>query len=402
MDQKMLEEAITYTADRLGVSRSYHFRVPPTTLVGDGISVNIGDNLAELDAHKVLVVTDRQIVSLELMNPMFRSLRRCNIEYQVFDEILPDPTLDIVLRGVEVLKNSGCDTVLTFGGGSVIDAGKAIAVFCSNPPQDGQPITNETKLQPRLRLVAVPTTAGTGSEVTDITVIMDDRTHIKMPHQHKFFIPDMAVIDPTLTVGIPPNITAATGLDVLTHAVESYLAKGVCTLGQALSYSAIQLVAAYLPLAVGNGCDLYARRKMAEASYMAGMSFSNAGLGVCHAVAHQIGARYKVPHGVANALILPEVMQFNLLVRQDSLKEIARAFNLRTEHLDDKEAALRGIQAVRELTASVGLPTRLQQIGAIPDDFPAMANQALDDPTLKTNPRMVGYKDVIRILENSY
>ena len=402
MDHSILEEVITLTADQMGVANSYHFRVPPTTLVGDGISVQIGDYLEKLNSHKVLVVTDRQIISLGLMEPMLRSLKRRSIEYQVFDDVTPDPTVQVVQKGMDVLKASGCDTVLTFGGGSVIDAGKAIAVFCSNPACIGESICNMNKLTPRVKLVAVPTTAGTGSEVTDITVITDDQTHIKIPHQHEFFIPDIAVIDPTLTVGIPPAITAATGIDVLTHAVESYLAKGVCTLGQALSYSAIQLVAAYLPLAVGNGRDLYARRKMAEASYMAGMSFSNAGLGVCHAVAHQIGARYKIPHGVANALILPEVMQFNLLVRQDSLKDIARAFNLRIENLDTKAAALRGIEAVRELRAEIGLPTRLQDVGAIPGDFAAMANQALEDPTLKTNPRMVGYQDVIDILQRSF
>ncbi|MBS3949719.1 MAG: iron-containing alcohol dehydrogenase, partial [Peptococcaceae bacterium] len=225
--------------------------------------------------------------------------------------------------------------------------------------------------------------------------------HVKNPHQHAFFIPDMAIIDPTLTLGIPPAITAATGMDVLTHAVESYLARGVCTLGQALSYSAMQLVGMYLPLAVGDGADLHARHKLAEASYMAGMSFSNAGLGVCHAIAHQVGARFHIPHGVANAILLPEVMRFNMLVRQEQLGQIARAFNLRIEHLDQKEAALRAIEAVRELSASIGLPTHLQQIRAQMEDFPAMAKQALQDPTLTTNPRTVSYQDVIDILERS-
>lgn len=402
MDPSMIEEAVTYTADHLSVANSYHFRVPPTTLVGDGISVKIGDYLDELGSRKVLIVTDTQILNLGLMNPMLRSLRRRKIAFQIYDEVLPDPTDEMVRKGVEALLGCSCDALLTFGGGSVIDAGKAIAVFSANPGFEGKVVTNATRLKPRMTLVAVPTTAGTGSEVTDITVITDARSHIKIPHQHQYFIPDMAVIDPTLTLGIPPAITAATGMDVLTHAVESYLARGVCTLGQALSYSAIQLVAAYLPLAVGNGNDLHARRKMAEASYMAGMSFSNAGLGVCHAIAHQVGARYKVPHGVANALILPEVMQFNMLVRQESLKEIARAFNLRLEHLDNKEAAQRAIEAVRDLSAAVGLPTRLQQIGAIPEDFPAMANQALEDPTLQTNPRVVGHKDILGILARSY
>lgn len=402
MEQAVLEEIVTFTADKLGVTSSYHFRVPPTTLVGDGIAVKMGEYLEELDARRVLIVTDQQIVKLGLMNPMLRSLRRHQIDCQVFDEVLPDPTDQIVMKGVAALQASGCDTVLTFGGGSVIDAGKAIAVFAANPPGNGQPITNASKLAPRVSLVAVPTTAGTGSEVTDITVITDHQTHIKIPHQHASFIPDIAVIDPVLTVGIPPAITAATGMDVLTHAIESYMARGVCTLGQALSYAAIQLVAAYLPLAVGDGKDLHARHKMAEASYMAGMSFSNAGLGVCHAIAHQVGARYKVPHGAANALLLPEVMQFNLLVRQDALKDVARAFSLRIEHLDAKAAAQRGIEAVRELSAAVGLPTRLQQVGADPADFPTLADQALADPTLQTNPRTASKQDIIDILQKSY
>ncbi|MEJ5314986.1 MULTISPECIES: iron-containing alcohol dehydrogenase family protein [Anaerolinea] len=402
MNEKLLEEVITMTADSLSVSNSYHFRVPPTTLVGDGISVKIGEYLEGLECHKVLIVTDRQIVQLGLMNGALRSLRRHKIDFTVFDEVLPDPTNTIVRRGVEALNSCCCDGVLAFGGGSVIDAGKAIAVFANNPLPAREVIKNNTKLSPRGKLIAVPTTAGTGSEVTDIAVITDEDNHIKVPHQHQLFIPDMAIIDPLLTLGIPPAITAATGMDVLTHAVESYMAKGVCTLGQALSYSAIQLVATYLPLAVGNGKDQYARRKMAEASYMAGMSFSNAGLGLCHAIAHQVGARYKIPHGVANALLLPEVMRFNMLVRLDSLREIARAFNLRVEHLDGKEAALKAIEAVRELTAAIGLPTRLEQVGARTSDFAALAAQAMDDPTLQTNPRQVCQADVIEVLQRSF
>jgi alcohol dehydrogenase len=402
IDPSALEEIVAMTADTLAVSNSYHFRVPPTTLVGDGISVNIGEYLRGLDSHKVFIVTDQQIMRLGLMKPMLRSLRRRQVDFQVFADVLPDPTDQVVRKGIAALTACGCDTVLTFGGGSVIDAGKAMAVFCANSLDSSQAVTNASRLAPRLKLVAVPTTAGTGSEVTDITVITDHQTQIKVPHQHEYFIPDMAVIDPTLTLGIPAAITASTGMDVLTHAVESYLARGVCTLGQALSYSAIQLVAAYLPLAVGNGQDLYARHKLAEASYMAGMSFSNAGLGVCHAIAHQIGARYKVAHGVANALILPEVMQFNMLVRQDSLRDIARAFMLHIELLDNKAAAQRSIEAVRDLRVAIGLPARLQQIGAIPDDFPLMANQALEDPTIRTNPRQVSHKDIVEILQRSY
>ena len=339
MDNKFVEQVVAYAIDEVSLQYSYDFRVPPASIVGNGLSVKIGDHVAKLKAKKVFIVTDKQIVKLGLMQPMLRSLERNAIAYAVFDEVEPDPTDVVVQAGIANLSKCNCDSVIAFGGGSAIDAGKAIAVFATNPFDLSRPITEETFKNPRCPLVAVPTTAGTGSEVTDISVITNIQTHIKHPLQHSYFIPDIAVIDPKLTLGIPPKITAATGIDVLTHAVESYLARGACTLAQALSYSAMQQVGKYLRVAVGDGSNLEARHHMAVASYMAGMSFSNAGLGLCHAMAHQIGAQYKLPHGTANALVLPEVMHFNMLVRMERLRDVAHAFEQRIENLDPKDAA---------------------------------------------------------------
>jgi len=402
MDADLLEKIVAYTVDETSIKNFYEFRVPPTSVVGDGISARLGDYLQRLHARCVLIVTDASIVRLGLMKPMLRSLERCGIQYQIFDQVTPDPTDEIVCAGLQALKDSRCEAVLTIGGGSAIDAGKAIAVFAANPFTPGTAVTPETELAPRLPLVAVPTTAGTGSEVTMVSVITDTHSHRKLPHNHPAFIPDIALIDPCLTLGIPPAITAATGMDVLTHAVESFLARGVCTLGRALSFNAIQLVSGNLRRAVGDGGNLDARHKMATASYMAGMSFSNAGLGLCHAMAHQVGAKYNLPHGTANAILLPEVMRFNMLIREDRLVEIARAFNQPVDSVAPRQAALQAIEAVRLLVEDVGLPTCLRQVGAKEDDFPAMAQHALEDPTLENNPRNASLADIIQVFHKSF
>ena len=402
MDSKLVEEIVAYTSDELNIRNFYEFRVPPTSVVGDGISVLMGSYLQKVKVGRVLLVTDEVIVRLGLLNPILRSLDRCSVAYEIFDQVKPDPTDEVVLAGIQALKDGGCDAVLTVGGGSAIDAGKAIAVFATNDFLSDTAVTPEMQLNPRLPLAAMPTTAGTGSEVTMVSVLTNTHSHRKLPHTHPLFIPDIALIDPCLTLGIPAAITAATGIDVLTHAIESYLARGVCTLGRALSYNAIQLVGGFLRRAVGDGGNLDARHKMATASYMAGMSFSNAGLGLCHAMAHQIGAKYNLPHGVANALLLPEVMRFNMLVREDRLAEIARAFNQPVDNLAPRDAALKGIDAVRLLIADVGLPAGLRQVGAKEDDFLAMARLALEDPTLETNPRNASLEDIVQVFKQSF
>ncbi|MFM8319847.1 MAG: iron-containing alcohol dehydrogenase family protein [Chloroflexota bacterium] len=402
MDASLLEQVVAYTVDEVSIKNFYEFRVPPTSVVGDGISSRLGQYLQQLGVRSALIVTDAVIVRLGLLAPMLRSLERAGVAHQIFDDVTPDPTSAVVQAGIDALHRSGCQAVLTIGGGSAIDAGKAVAVFAANPRPFDLAITPETALQPRLPLVAVPTTAGTGSEVTMVSVITDQPSHRKLPHTHPLFIPDVALIDPCLTLGIPPAITAATGIDVLTHAVESFLARGVCTLGRALSYNAIQLVSANLRRAVGDGGHLESRHRMATASYMAGMAFSNAGLGLCHAMAHQLGARYNLPHGLANGLLLPEVMRFNMLVRQERLVEIAHAFNQQVDNLPPREAALRSIDAVRLLIEEIGLPTRLSQVGVREIDFVDMARQVLEDPTLQNNPRTAAAEDIVRVFQGSF
>ncbi|MGD9489101.1 MAG: iron-containing alcohol dehydrogenase family protein [Calditrichaceae bacterium] len=398
MDENLINEIILQTIDEVSVDNSFHFRVPPNTLVGDGISSKIGGEIAKYSPEKVLIVTDKSMVEMNLMAPLLRSFNRQNIKYIVFDKVQSDPTDKILSEGISKVKDENCDFILGFGGGSPIDVAKAIAVFSTNP---GAFVAENIKNE-RLKLAAVPTTAGTGSEVTAISVITNTDTYRKMLIDHPYIIPDMAFIDPRLTLGIPPKITAMTGIDVLSHAIEAYLARSSCTLARALSHRVIRLVGEYLPTAVGYGSNEKARHKMAIASYMAGMAFSNAGLGLAHAMAHQIGAKYKIPHGMSIALVLPAVMRFNLLVRAERIADIAGAFGEKTEQFSIKEAAFKGIDAVQNLIIEIGLPTRLSEISSEKADFRMMAENALADRSILTNPRTAGIDDIIRIYEEIY
>lgn len=398
----IINDIVAYALDEALVDNYYLFQVPPLSVVGNGSSVKIGEHIKKYNAKKIFIVTDEQIVNLNLLSPMLRALKKNNIDYEIFDKILPDPTDTVVLEGVEKYKTTGCDFIAGFGGGSPIDAAKAIALLATNDI-DIEDCSDESKItNMRVPLAAIPTTAGTGSEVTDVSVISITSKHIKLVIKHPYMIPDMALIDPYLTIGIPPAVTAATGLDVLTHAIEAYVARSSCTLARALSHRAIHLVSKYLPTAVGYGSNIIARHKMAVACYMAGMAFSNAGLGLCHAMAHQIGAKYKVPHGVANALLLPHIMRFNLSTRRERFLDIAVAMGEKIERLSARDAAMKSVEAVENLLEDVSLPRKLRDVGALQSDFKMLAEWALKDITIKTNPRSANINDIIKIYENAY
>ncbi len=401
MSENIINDIVAYTLDEALVSNYYLFRVPPLTIVGDGATAKLGEHMKKLKVKHSFIVTDKVIVKLGLLEQTLRSLKKMNIAYTIYDEVEPDPTDLMVYNGVNFYKQSQADCIIGFGGGSPIDAAKAIAVLVNNNLQLNS-ANIEENINDRPPLVAVPTTAGTGTEVTDVTVITNTTTNVKMVIKHPLMVPDIALIDPNLTLNISPYITAATGIDVLTHAIEAYVARSSCTLARALSHRAIRLVMKYLPTAVGYGANIIARHKMAVACYMAGMAFSNAGLGLCHSMAHQLGATYKIPHGVANALLLPHIMRFNLLVRLDRFVEIAHIIDERFEQLTKKEAALKGIDAIAQMISEIGLPTQLREIGAICEDFNMMAENALKDITIKTNPRSANIDDIIKIFESAY
>jgi alcohol dehydrogenase len=292
---------------------------------------------------------------------------------------------------------SGCGAIVAFGGGSALDAAKAVALLLANPGSTVSDLESAAKINPRtMPLVAVPTTAGTGSEATTVTVIIDSARHVKRILIHDSLMPDLAIIDACLMLGVPQHVTAATGIDALTHAIEAYVASGATPMTQALAYRAISLIGEALPIAVGKGSDVAARESMALASYMAGIAFSNAGLGLCHAMSHQIGAAYNIPHGVANAIMLPSVMHYNQLVCKKSYQEIGLALCGR---MMDAAEAIRSVQA---LVVELGLPANLIEAGARKEDFPRFADAALEDPCLRANPRTASKQQIVSVFMHAY
>lgn len=345
---------------------------------------NVADAIAlavklEGGCHHTAAMHSRNI---ENMNQMANA-----IDTSIF--VKNGPCITDVCAAVAQLRESGCDGVIAFGGGSVLDAAKAVALLVTNPDSTLAEMSETSVLQPRLPLIAIPTTAGTGSETTNVTVIIDAVSGRKQVLAHASLMPDVAILDAALTEGVPSHVTAMTGIDALTHAIEAYSALNATPFTDSLAIGAIAMIGKSLPKAVGYGHDLAARESMLLASCMAGMAFSSAGLGLCHAMAHQPGAALHIPHGLANAMLLPTVMEFNRMVCRERFSQIGRA--LRTKKSDDRDA----INAVSELIAEVGIGKRLGDVGATSAHYGAWAQAALEDICLRSNPRTASLEQIV-------
>ncbi|MDH5239002.1 MAG: iron-containing alcohol dehydrogenase, partial [Acidimicrobiia bacterium] len=329
----------------------------PITFVGADAVEQLCQSIGHRGVAKVLVVTDATLVQLGIVDRITGALDRAGIDWAVYDDVEPDPTFAVVEDGHTRYRSEGCDGVVAVGGGSPIDAAKMIAALATNPG----PLT---KLEGKFRvrkspapLFAVPTTAGTGSEGTVAAVVSDNDTHAKKFFLDPKLLPAMVALDPTLMTGLPGPITAATGMDALTHAVESYIAKTSTPRTEEYATTAVRLVFRHLPTAYSNGEDLEARSGMALASYYAGLAFTRTSVGYVHAVAHTLGAYYGTPHGLANAIALPRVLEFSRPSAEPQLARLADLIDLGGS--SDTDKALRFIGAVRELMAKVEIPSTL-------------------------------------------
>jgi len=396
-----IEQIVTCTLDELAPQGLFSFNAPRQTLMGEGAILKIGALLAHLGVTRVLVVADRVVHEKGLMRSMQRSLERAGISSIIFPGIEREPDETVIARAIELLVSERADFVLGFGGGSALDAAKAIALAGSTG------VTLHTMAAPgfsgsrSIGLGAVPTTAGTGSEVTDISVIMRaDRQH-KYVIKHLDLMPDLSIVDPALMLNLPPLVTASTGIDALTHAIEAYAARSSHPLAKALAICAIQSIAEALPIVVGNGRDMAARLTMATAAYKAGLAFSNSGLGLVHAISHQIGARYQIAHGIANGILLPFVMRFNALVCQREYAAIAHMLGVTHSGMTQREQCMASIAAVSQLLADIGLPGNLAASDIRPAEFSSIAAEALADVCIKDNPRDVTEADIVQLLEEA-
>ncbi len=350
----------------------------PTLLVGAGSSRRLGQAVAAFGHARVLVVTDKVIVSLGLLQGLTEALVEGGTGIVIFDEITPDAPIPLIERGIAAFRDNDCDALIAVGGGSAIDAAKAIAVAIANPGRSLRSLAGYYKgLRTPMPVYAVPTTAGTGSEVTVAAVIADPARHSKLVIVDTRLVPRMAALDPALMTGLPSAITAATGIDALTHAVEAFIGNWATAHTDALALAAVGLIFANLRTACSDGADLAARENMALASTWAGMAFTRANVGYVHAIAHQFGGLYHTPHGLANAIMLPHVLRFSAPAVSGRLAQLALRAGLGQEGEDDETLARAFIDGVCALNEDIGIPTTLQALRE--EDIPALARAALQE-----------------------
>lgn len=389
--QTELQTALFQAFDALNQQRVKTFSVPPVTIYGSGSLSVCGQQAHSRGLRHLFVMVDSFLLQAGMTAGLERSLTMKGLAITLWPCPVGEPGITDVRAAVVQLQGSQCDGVVAFGGGSVLDAAKAVALLATNPGQTLTEITEQSVLHPRLPLMAIPTTAGTGSEATNVTVIIDAQSGRKQVLAHASLMPDVAILDAALTEGVPAHITAITGVDALTHAIEAYSALNATPLTDSLATGAITLMSKSLPKAVGYGSDLAARESMLLASCMAGMAFSSAGLGLCHAMAHQPGATLHIPHGQANAMLLPTVMEFNRLVCGERFSHIGRLLTGRKSDCRD------AIAAVSECIAAVGLTKRLSDFGATPAHYHAWAQAALVDTCIRSNPRTATQEQIVEL-----
>ncbi|PWD83556.1 L-threonine dehydrogenase [Ignatzschineria cameli] len=375
------------------------FFMPPVNIIGENALADAVATLQGYGFKKGLIVTDKFLATSGMADEVIKLLNNVDIEAVVFDGTNPNPTTKNVADGLAILKENECDFVISLGGGSPHDCAKGIALCATN----GDDISafeglDKTK-NPQLPMVAINTTAGTASEMTRFCIITDEERHVKMAIVDKNSTPILSVNDPHMMKGMPKGLTAATGMDAMTHAVEAYISTAANPITDACALQAITLIVENLQAAVANGDDIKARDNMAYAQFLAGMAFNNASLGYVHAMAHQLGGMYDLPHGVCNAVLLPHVLDFNKSAAAARLKDVAKAMHIDVANMSDQEAADAAIAKIREISASIDIPANLTLLNAKEEDIPLLAKNALLDVCSVTNPVQGTQNDVENIFK---
>ncbi len=374
---------------------------PAINLIGVGAIQGVVTELQNLQLTNVLVVTDKVLRAMGVTQKVTDLLAAAGIAFTIYDDVKPNPTVANVNNGLAVYQAQGCKGIVSIGGGSPQDAAKAIGLLQTN---GGNIVDYEgigKSINKSVPIVAINTTAGTASEVTINYVITDEVRKIKMVMVDPNCLASVSVNDPELMLGKPAGLTAATGMDALTHALEAFITKGAFRLSDTLALEAIKLIGESLADAVADGSNLTARTKMAWASYIAGLAFSNCGLGIVHSMAHQLGSEYDLPHGVANALLLPYVASFNLSACPEKFAQIASALGKNTIGLNTADAAQLAIDALREMAKALQIPT-LKDTRFQLSDIDKLAEQAMRDVCTGGNPRTVSVDDIKQIFINAY
>jgi len=366
---------------------------------GIGVIRNLPEYINRLNVSKLLVVSDKGLVSSGAIDKVFGVLKTSKIEYTLFDGVQPNPLDTNVMDGLEVYKKNKCDAILGIGGGSPIDVAKAIRSIANRPGHIRDYFSPAIVKGDKPILIAVATMSGTGSEVSTGSVITDTEINRKRIIRH--IPPSLAVVDPELTISVPPHLTAATGIDALSHSIEAYVTLRYNPLAEAIAITGIKLIANNLRRAVENGSDLEARKNMSMASMMGALAF-NKGLGASHSLSHQLSTEANVHHGVANAIMLPHTMEFNLDFAVEKYADIAQAMGINTSGMSVVQSARASIQAVKELCRDIGLPDNLSSVGVNQDSIPTMAEKAMEDHCHLMNPRICTKEDMSTLYKSAF
>lgn len=379
----------------------YEYFMTPISILGIGCLEQIITYIKPMAFRKALIVSDHFLVESNLIQKLTDLLENAGIFFIIYDDVSPNPTVDQVDYGLKLFQDNGCDFLISFGGGSPHDCAKAIALLATNGGDIKNYVGLNKSKRPSAPLIAVNTTAGTGSELTRFCVITDLERHLKMTITDWHVTPIIAVNDAELMIGMLAGLTAATGIDALTHAIEAYVSTNATPVTDCKALKAIELISKYLQPAVKNGGDIEAREMMVYAEYLAGIAFNNASLGYVHAMAHQLGGLYNLPHGLANALMLPAVSEFNLPSVPQKYADITKVLGKDQAGLSLEKAGQIGIDSIRQLIKDLGLPQNLSTVrGFSVDDIPKLASNALKDGCAETNPRQGTQQDLETIFRN--
>lgn len=378
------------------------FFIPAVNIMGSGCLDEAMVAIRNYAFRKALIVTDSGLAKAGVATQVAEKLAMQDIDSVIFDGAKPNPSIANVEAGLALLQASGCDFIVSLGGGSPHDCAKGIALCATNGGHIRDYEGVDQSSLPQLPLVAINTTAGTASEMTRFCIITDESRHVKMAIVDRNVTPLLSVNDPQLMVAMPKGLTAATGMDALTHAIEAYVSTAANPITDACALKAMSLISSNLRLAVRDGSDLAARENMAYAQFLAGMAFNNASLGFVHAMAHQLGGYYDLPHGVCNAVLLPHVQSFNAQVCADRLRDVAHAMGADIRGFSAEEGAQAAINAIRSLAKDVEIPGGLRELGAKLSDIPVLAANALKDACGLTNPRAADQRQIEEIFRNAF
>ncbi|WP_236203605.1 iron-containing alcohol dehydrogenase [Pseudomonas protegens] len=377
------------------------FKIAHKLLTGSTAIEQLAAELTRLDVDNPLIVTDTALLRSGTVELALAHLGERS--YEVFDRVQPDPEIAIVEDCMQVYREGGHDGLIGLGGGSAIDIAKSVGAYAGyhGALEDLFGIDQVPRKGPPL--IAIPTTAGTGSEVTNVAILSDRVAQLKKGIISDYLLPDVALVSPQMTLTCPPRVTAASGVDALAHAIEAYLSLNASAITDSLAIGAIKLIVKALPKAFANPAHLQAREDMATASLMAGMAFGNAGVGAVHAMAYPLGGRFHMSHGVSNALLLPYVMTWNKMACVERMQDIAEAMGVQTAHLSASEAADRAVEAMAALCAAVEVPSGLRSFGVPEDAIPAMAVEAAGiERLMRNNPRRLSPADIEKIYRAAY